>query len=100
MGRLYYETYKDLQPRINIEHRCFYDIGVYNLPEEFHPTWIGTIRDPISRYASMYYYRSKPRTYRPGILHLVWTNVFYILRRFLTLVGISLVCRGMTFQFM
>ena len=33
--------------------------------------YLGTVRDPISRYASLYYFRSRPRTYRPGVLNLV-----------------------------
>jgi hypothetical protein len=59
------------KPKVYTEHRCFINTDNFNIPNQFRPNWIGTVRDPIDRYASLYYYRSKPRTYRPGILHLV-----------------------------
>jgi hypothetical protein len=59
------------KPTVYTEHRCFINTDNFDIPNQFRPNWIGTVRDPIDRYASMYYYRSKPRTYRPGILHLV-----------------------------
>ena len=73
LGKLYYETYKNQyqSSTINIEHQCFINAGIYNMPKEYHPTWFGTIRDPIDRYASTYYYRSKPRIFRPSKLQLV-----------------------------
>jgi hypothetical protein len=47
-------------PAIYIEHRCFVNTDDYNIPNQFQPNWIGTVRDPIDRYASLYYYRYKP----------------------------------------
>ena len=41
IGKLYFQTYKESIPRIEIEHKCFYDMSLYNLPEKYHPSWIG-----------------------------------------------------------
>ena len=68
---LYYKSYTLEKFVISIEHRCFFDTGIFRVPEIFRPNWIGTVRDPVDRYASIYYYRSKPLKERPPWLQLV-----------------------------
>ena len=68
---LYYKSYTREKFVISIEHRCFFDTGIFRVPEIFRPNWIGTVRDPVDRYASIYYYRSKPLKERPPWLQLV-----------------------------
>ena len=61
-------------PYVQVEHRCFFDTAMFNVPEEYRPTWIGTVRDPVDRYASIYYYRTKPLKDREPWLKLVILN--------------------------
>ena len=68
---LYYKSYTREKFVISIEHRCFFDTGIFRVPQIFRPNWIGTVRDPVDRYASIYYYRSKPLKERPPWLQLV-----------------------------
>ena len=56
---------------VDVQHQSFFNSEIFNLPNNLRPNWIGTVRDPIDRYASWYYYRTKPRTYRPPPLNLV-----------------------------
>lgn len=44
-------------PKVYTEHRCFVNTDDFNIPNHFRPNWIGTVRDPIERYASLYYFR-------------------------------------------
>ena len=73
---LYYKSYTREKFVISIEHRCFFDTGIFRVPEIFRPNWIGTVRDPVDRYASIYYYRSKPLKERPPWLQLVKSKRF------------------------
>ena len=65
------DSYTQNVPYVQVEHRCFFDAEMFNVPEIYKPTWIGTVRDPIDRYASIYYYRSKPLSDRKPWLQLV-----------------------------
>ena len=65
------DSYTQNVPYVQVEHRCFFDAEMFNVPEVYKPTWIGTVRDPIDRYASIYYYRSKPLPDRKPWLQLV-----------------------------
>ena len=56
---------------VDVQHQSFFNSEIFNLPNNLRPNWIGTVRDPIDRYASWYYYRTKPRTYRPPPLNVV-----------------------------
>ena len=56
---------------VDVQHQSFFNSEIFNLPNNVRPNWIGTVRDPIDRYASWYYYRTKPRRYRPPPLNLV-----------------------------
>ena len=64
------DSYTENVPYVQVEHRCFFDADMFNVPSAYKPTWIGTVRDPIDRYASIYYYRSKPLPDRPPWLVL------------------------------
>ena len=77
---LYYKSYTREKFVISIEHRCFFDTGIFRVPEIFRPNWIGTVRDPVDRYASIYYYRSKPLKERPPWLQLVTIELHTYLR--------------------
>ena len=49
LAELYYKSYTHDRYVISIEHRCFFDSGIYDVPEMFRPNWIGTVRDPVDR---------------------------------------------------
>ena len=61
---------------MTIEHRTFISSDKFSIPEWLRINWIGTVRDPIDRVASWYYFRSRTRTFRPGILDLVHEFIF------------------------
>ncbi len=60
---------------VDNEHQCFYDTDMLDVPDDLRPNWMGTVRDPIDRFASWYYYRSslRPGKVRPE-LHLNYTD--------------------------
>ena len=79
LADLYYKSYTHEKFVILVEHRCFFDSGIFQIPQIFRPNWIGTVRDPVDRYASYYYYRSKPLEKRPPWLQLVSTYPIHLL---------------------
>ena len=56
---------------VSIEHRCFFNVETFNVPIKYKPIWIGSVRDPIDRFASLYYFKMKPRKYKINPFRLV-----------------------------
>ena len=81
MTNLFSKRYLIDKPVLVVEHRCFFNTEIYDMPETFRPNWFGTVRDPIDRYVSWYYYRAtRPRALnKPPWLLLVWIYTLEII---------------------
>ena len=59
---------------VSIEHRCYFDVETFGVPTKFTPSWIGSVRDPIDRQASLYYFKTRPKRYKPNSFKLNFTD--------------------------
>ena len=59
---------------VSIEHRCYFDVETFGVPKKFTPSWIGSVRDPVDRQASLYYFKIRPKRYKPSSFNLNFTD--------------------------
>ena len=59
---------------VSIEHRCYFEVETFGVPKKFTPSWIGSVRDPIDRQASLYYFKTRPKRYKPNSFKLNFTD--------------------------